>query len=47
MTYVGFLKWTTLMYWHHTGPFYEIFYYLLKVSIIMKAYMVQTYGIRW
>ena len=31
----------------HAGHFYEIFDNLLKANIIMKAYMVPPYGIRW
>ena len=32
---------------HHAGHFYEIFDDLLKANIIMKAFMVPPYGIRW
>ena len=32
---------------HRAGHFYEIFDNLLKANIIMKAYMVLPYGIRW
>ena len=32
---------------HHAGHFYEIFDPISKANIVMKAYMVPPYGIRW
>ena len=45
--YVDISMWTTIMSRRNAGPFLEFFNHLMKVIIMMKAYVVTPGGIRW
>ena len=45
--YVDISKWTTIMSRRNAGQFLEVSDHLLKVGILMRAYVVPPYGIRW
>ena len=45
--YVDILKWTSIMSRRNAGPFLEFCDHVLKVIIMMRAYVVQPGGIRW
>ena len=46
--YVNISKWTTVMSKSSAGPFFlKFFDHLVKVIIMMRAYLVTPGGIRW
>ena len=45
--YVDISKWTSITSRHNAGPFLQFLNNLLKVIIMMRAYVVPPGGIRW